>query len=481
VRRAPDATYAASDPVPGSGTVSDEDDKNRKDNTMGKFATRTAMKLGAVAAASALLLTACSGQSPTTQQSASSDDIESAMSTPTTVTIWTWNDLTPEVALFEKKYPDITVDLVKVTSGNDFYTKLRSAIKAGKGAPDIAQVEYHHLPSFILGQDVADISPYLDADTEGKFEDFAWSQVATDNGVFGVPQDTGPLGLLYRNDIFTDAGIDTAPATWDDFAEDAKAIHAADDGQYIANISPSNASATLGLFWQAGARPFSYDGKETVSVDLTSPEMQQVAEYWQKLIDADLVSTDPDFTDTWYQGLANGKYASWVAAAWGPLYLQGTAADTAGDWSAATLPQWKVGENVSANVGGSALSVLSSSENPIPAAKFAEFINSDPESTLQMAKDLSLFSAASATLASPEFTDSKLDFFGGQQVNKLYAEISPTVSTGFQWLPFMDPVFESYNDTFGKALTDGTSLTDGLQAWQDQVVSYAESQGFTVK
>jgi multiple sugar transport system substrate-binding protein len=45
----------------------------------------------------------------------------------------------------------------------------------------------------------------------------------------------------------------------------------------------------------------------------------------------------------------------------------------------------------------------------------------------------------------------------------------------------MDPVFESYNTTFGKALTDGTSLVDGLQAWQDAIVDYAESQGFTVQ
>ncbi|NQX29963.1 extracellular solute-binding protein [Microbacteriaceae bacterium VKM Ac-2854] len=448
---------------------------------MRSLSLRTVTKLAAIAVGSVLVLAGCSATAAAPATEVSASDIDAAMSTPTTITFWTWNDLSAEVAMFEEKYPDITVDLVNVGSGADYYTKLRSALKAGKGAPDVAQIEYHNMPSFILEKQFADLTPYLDPDLSSQFADFAWDQVATDDGVYGVPQDTGPLGLLYRNDIFAANGINEAPATWQDFAADAATIHAADPAQYIANISPSNATATLGLFWQGGATPFGYDGDSTVKIDLTSPEMVAVAEYWQTLVDADLVSVDPDFTDQWYQGLASGKYASWVAAAWGPLFLQGTAADTAGAWSAAKLPQWKAGEDVSGSVGGSANTVIATSENPIPAAKFAEFINSDHDSALHMGTDLFLFPAATTALEDPAFTDQPVEFFGGQKVNELYSEISPTVSSDFQWLPFMDPVGEAYNDTFGKALTDGTSLVDALQDWQDQVVDYATSQGFTVE
>ncbi|WP_123736577.1 MULTISPECIES: ABC transporter substrate-binding protein [unclassified Rathayibacter] len=443
---------------------------------------RAATMLAAAALGSVLVLTGCSTPSAAPAAAdVSQDDIDTAMTTPTTITFWTWNDLSAEVAMFEEEYPDITVDLVNVGSGSDYYTKLRSALKAGKGAPDVAQIEYHNMPSFILEKQFADLTPYLDTDLSSQFQDFAWDQVATEDGIWGVPQDTGPLGLLYRNDIFSANGITTSPATWDEFATDAATIHAADPSTYIANISPSNATATLGLFWQGGATPFSYDGEQTVGIDLTSPEMENVAEYWQGLVDSDLVSTDPDFTDQWYQGLASGKYASWVAAAWGPQFLQGTAADTAGKWSASKLPQWEEGQDVSGSVGGSANTVIGTSQNPIPAAKFAEFINSDHDSALAMGNDLSLFPAATSALEDPAFTDAPVEFFGGQKTNELYSEISPTVSADFQWLPFMDPVAEAYQDTFGKALTDKTSLTDALQAWDDQVTEYATSQGFTVK
>lgn len=440
--------------------------------------------IAATGAALALALAGCGGTSggpaagPT---DVSQEAIDEAMSTPTTLTLWTWNDVQSSIDAFEKKYPDITVEQVNVGSGADFYAKLRSAIEAGNGAPDIAQIEYQHVPSFVLGGDLLDLTPYLDEGAADSYETFAWNQVVVKDGVYGIPQDTGPVGLLYREDLFAAAGIDEPPSTWEQFAADAEAIHAKNPEQYIANVSPSNGSATLGLFWQAGATPFSYDGDQTVTVDLTSPEMVEVAEYWQDLIDRDLVSVDPDFTDQWYQGLANGRYAAWASAAWGPFFLEGTAEDTAGKWRAAELPQWDPSAPASGSIGGSADAVLASSEHQIAAAEFVKFLNGDPASNLTKTLDQSFFPALTETVEDPAFTDAPVEFFGGQEVNKLFAEISPTVSTDFTWLPFMDPVFESYNSTFGKALTDGTSLVDGLQAWEDSIVAYAEDQGFTVQ
>jgi multiple sugar transport system substrate-binding protein len=450
--------------------------------TMGKRVPKTAMALGAMVATAGLLLSGCSSTPAATHAaSVSQADIAKAMKTPTTITFWTWNKSQPEIDLFEKQYPAIKVNLVNVGSGDDFYTKLDSALSAGKGAPDVAQVEYQQMPSYILGKDFADLTPYLSSSDKSKFAASAWGQVTTSAGVYGVPQDTGPLGLLYRSDIFSDAGITTPPATWADFAADAAIIHAKNPSQYIANISPSNASATLGLFAQAGATPFSYDGKKTVSIDLTSTKMVQVAQFWQKLVDENLVSTDPDFTDQWYQGLASGKYASWVSAAWGPQFLQGTAAGTSGKWSAAKLPQWSAGQDVSANVGGSADTVIASSKNPIASAKFAEFINTNQTSVMDMVNQQFIFPASKAALADPTFIASTNTFFAGQQVNKLFSSISPTVGSTFQWVPFMNSVFEFYNTSFGKALTTKGDLVAGLKAWQTQSISYAKTQGFTVK
>ena len=45
----------------------------------------------------------------------------------------------------------------------------------------------------------------------------------------------------------------------------------------------------------------------------------------------------------------------------------------------------------------------------------------------------------------------------------------------------MDFAYSSFSETVGKAIADKTDLAAGLQAWQEDLVSYAEAQGFTVE
>jgi multiple sugar transport system substrate-binding protein len=447
-------------------------------------ARRTAATLTAGAATVALLLTGCApggdgggdAQGPITQE-----QIDEAMSTPTELTFWTWvPDIQNEVDLFEAKYPDIKVKVENVGQGLPHYQKLRSAIEAGEGAPDVAQIEYQYIPSFVLPGSLLDLSAYGGDDLSSEFVDWAWKQVAPGDEVWAVPQDVGPMGNLYREDILTAAGITEAPATWDDYATAAKAVKDT-TGSYISNLGATQAGQMIGFFWQAGVKPFGYDGKETVSINVNSDDAKKVADYWTGLIQDDLISTDVDFNDTWYQGLASGKYAGWLTAAWGPIFLQGTAADTSGLWRAAPLPQWDAGTEVSGNWGGSSDAVLASSKNPIAAYELAKFINTDQESAMKLATEQFLYPPQVSVLEDPAFADQESEFYGGQKVNALFAEISTTVDTDFQWLPFMDYVYSTYEETMGTVIADKGDISAALDTWQDQLVKYAEDQGFTVE
>lgn len=237
----------------------------------------------------------------------------------------------------------------------------------------------------------------------------------------------------------------------------------------------------IGFFWQAGAKPFGYDGKETVTIDVNSDEAKKVADYWTDLIQRDLISTDVDFNDQWYQGLAGGKYAGWLTAAWGPVFLQDTAESTSGLWRAAPLPQWTAGDQVTGNWGGSSDAVLATTKNPIAAAELAKFINHDEESAMMLATEQFFFPPQLSVLESKQFLDATSEFYGGEKVNALFADISSTVDTDFQWLPFMEYVYSSYEETMGTAIAEKRDISDALDTWQEQLVKYAEDQGFTVK
>ena len=444
-----------------------------------------ATALVSMAVASALVLSGCSPSGGNTGggdvKPVTQADIDKAMTTPTTLTFWTWvPDIQNEVDLFEAKYPDIKVKVVNVGTGTVQYPKLRTALKAGKGAPDVAQIEYQYIPSFRQTESLVDLTPYGGADLEDSYVPWVWNQVATDDGVWSVPQDSGPLGNLYRSDIYAQAGLSASPATWDEFAAHAQTIKDKTDS-YISNLPGNDPGQIMGLFWQAGAKPFSYDGDKTVGIDLDSADTQKVISFWQDLIDKDLVSTDADFNDAWYQGFSSGKYASWQTAAWGPVFLQGTAANTSGKWTAAKIPQWNAGDDVSGNWGGSSDAVITGTKNPIAAAEFSKFLNGDPESTLMFGNEQFLFPTTTDTLSSTDFTGAASEFYGGQKVNELFAGVSDTVSTDFEWLPIMDYVYSSFNDTLGKAIADHTDMLAALTSWQEKVSDYATKQGFTVK
>jgi multiple sugar transport system substrate-binding protein len=207
----------------------------------------------------------------------------------------------------------------------------------------------------------------------------------------------------------------------------------------------------------------------------------KVVDLWNTLVQDDLIATDPDFTDQWYQGLANGKYASWPAAAWGPVFLQGTAGNTSGLWRATTIPQWEAGETVSSNWGGSTDAVIASTENPIAAAELATWINTAQEPAVKLATEQFLFPAYDPVLEDPAFIDQESEFYGGEKVNQIFADISTTVTPDFGWLPFMDYTYASYEETVGKAFADRTELQPALEAWEADLVAYAEDQGFTVE
>jgi len=453
------------------------------------FTRRKFLISTAAAASSAWFLAACGGggdegNAPAAPQSPSQvpqSEIDKAMDTETTLTFWTWvPDIQNEIKLFTTTYPKIKVNLVNVGQGAPHYQKLRTAIQAGQGAPDVAQVEFQFINSFTLGDgNLLDLTPHVPATLKDSYPEWVWSQVNTNGGLWGIPQDTGPMGLLYRDDLLTQAGVEV-PKTWDDLAAAAQTYHSKNPKSYLVNVSPAQPGQFVAYLWQAGVRPFTFDGKQTVKVDLANPEAQKVAKFWGDLVTSGTASNDVDFEDTWYQGLANGKYATLPIAAWGPVFLQGTAGKTSGKWRANDLPQWDPSKVVSSNWGGSTDAVLKLSKNPIAASQLALFINTDKESALKFANEQFLFPAMKEILTDPSFVNQESKFYGGQKVNEKFAQISETVSPDFQWLPFMDYVYTNFDETLGKAFADKTDAVAGLQAWQDACAKFAKDQGFTV-
>ncbi|MGW3649858.1 ABC transporter substrate-binding protein [Streptomyces sp. NPDC000878] len=448
--------------------------------------SRRLLLTAAGAASLGAALSACGGGGSdggsTSSKPVGQADIDKAMTTPTELTFWTWvPEIAQEIALFEKKYPAIKVKAVNAGQGTPEYTKLRTALKAGSGAPDLVQIEFQAIPTFTITDSLLDLRPYGASALKSQFVDWTWSQVSGSDGeVWAIPQDTGPMGMLYRQDIFDKHGIEV-PKTWDEFAEAARKLHKADPDVYLTNLAANQVAAWHGLLWQAGAKPYVTSGKSDITISVDDVVSKKLGAFWGGLAQEGVIGVEPDFTDSWYAALNKGKYATWITGAWGPAFLSGSAKDTSGKWRAAPMPQWDAAKPSAGNWGGSTTAVIRSTKNPIAAALFAQFLNSDAESAKMFATKQFFFPATKALLADASYIGATPAFYGGQKVNEVFAGISAQVDPSFQWPPFLDQVATDWTETVGHSLARKTDTVAALGSWQSRITTFAKSQGFTVK
>lgn len=394
-----------------------------------------------------------------------------------TLTYWSWTPSgAAQVAAFEKAYPKVKVKLVNAGTGNDEYTKLQNAIKAGSGAPDVAQIEYYAMPQFALAGSLSDLSQYGFDSLKSKYTSGTWGSVDLDGKLYGLPQDSGPMAMFYNKTVFDKYDL-TVPKTWDEYVADAKKLHAANPNEYLTSDT-GDAGFTTSMIWQAGGKPFTTDGTK-VTVNLQDSGTKKWADTWNTLVENKLLATTPGFTDDWYKQLANGEIATQITGAWFPGVIESGAKGGSGDWRVAPIPTYDGQTAVTAENGGSAQAVLKQSKSQALAAGFVKWLNSSTGSVNTFLASGG-FPSTTATLTSSSFLATKPDYFGQQDINTVLAGASDSVKPGWSYLPFQVYANSIYADTVGQAYENNSDLNAGLKAWQAAIVKYGNQQGFTV-
>jgi multiple sugar transport system substrate-binding protein len=404
-----------------------------------------------------------------------------------TLELWSWVGGLDKVAKeFEKVYPNIKVNVNNVGGGPDLYRKLQTALKAGSGGPDLAQVEFMFLPSFIVTDGLIDLAKYGANDVKSYFVPWTWGQVSPDGkAVYGIPQDSGPLALMYNKKIFDQYQL-TVPTTWDEFAQQAEKLAQASNGKVkMSHYYPTQAPWLIGLAWASGGKFFKVEG-DTWTQTLNNPAAEKVLTYWDGLIKKGYVSTVPGFTAEYYNSLGVGEIAASIEAAWGPGVTAASLNEkTAGEWRAAPLPQWTKGEQFrSGNWGGSCNVVTKQSKNPKAATLFAIWLNTAKVPVVGNWNGYGLFPAATSGLAAPELNQPDKNpskFFGGQNVAEIYSEASKAVDVDFAWAPWFGFVNDNLNKHVAALFAGQVSPKQALDAWQDESLKNAKADGYEVK
>src|SRR3954453_10243367 len=145
---------------------------------------------------------------------------------PVTITFSSWVGDSPQmqgfVKEFEKLHPNIKIEFQAVSSGNAT-TKLITQV-AGNTAPDVAFVDSSAVTEFGSRNALVNLDGYMAGSPTSQASAFvpAFLQMAQYGGsTYGLPYDGETTALLYRTDMFQQAGITQPPKTWDEFQSDA--------------------------------------------------------------------------------------------------------------------------------------------------------------------------------------------------------------------------------------------------------------------
>ncbi len=397
------------------------------------------------------------------------------------LTMWGWTpDTQSEVDLFMKAFPHINVKLENAGQGPEQYVKLRNAIQAGSGLPDIAQVEFTAIPGFRQLQALLDMGQHGANDVKDKFIDWTWASVSDGDAVYGIPWDSGPMGILYRADVLENHKI-PVPKTWAEFSASSKALSAASPDTYLTNFGgTADGGWVIALLAQAGWRPFELNGTD-LKLSLNSDVAKKWAAFWQDLIDAKAVGVKtPVWTTDWFTGLDEGTYASWMTGAWGAVFIPQFAKKSNGHWRAALLPQWEDGKYVSANLGGSTFAAFNTTKYPKEVTQLATFLGSNPVASRLWNTKQFLFPVLKDLVADKELMGHKYDLYGGQAVNEVFAESAAHVDATFQYAPFQDYLSGQVQQELSASIGGKGSLGDAFDRLQETVTAYCADQGYTI-
>ncbi|SDS89417.1 extracellular solute-binding protein [Microlunatus soli] len=395
------------------------------------------------------------------------------------LTYWAWlKDLQKVCDIWNAEHPEVEVEAVWIPGGNDGgYQKMFAALASG-GGPDIGQIEMRTVPQYLLVNGLVDLSRYGIEQYADRYNEAIWNQCTFDGSTYAVPQDSGPTAFYYQTESLRQVGAEP-PKTWDAWAELAVEIRKTGKSNYLECFDVSDPSGFVSYVTQAGASWFT-PGDDGWRVDMTDEATMEVARFFDRAIDKDLVNTGfGAFSPGWTAAAAAGQIAAVTNASWGDALIQ-TVGGGEGKWKVAPMQRWSFGGYGSSQLGGSTAAVLATSKHPKEAMEFAVWMTTSKEGIDAMVEHCGIgWSPNDAYIGASREKPSP--WFSGQSYNtEIFKPAAQQQNRRWTWCPITQQLFNILGDGFRQKLTDGKTLVDSVVQAQDRVLETMRQMGLSV-
>lgn len=327
------------------------------------------------------------------------------------------------IADFNAKNPEIEVQGVRC-GFRDCHQKLTSALAVGEGAADVSTVSTIFLGTFINSGGLSNLSeaPFNIDKTNWQFDPSMISLSSNaENQIFGVPFDTGPVIMVYRNDMVEKANtsIEAITKDWDSFIAFGEKLKA-EQGAFLVPAATSLINPlVVGLNSESGKAVYTKDGKP----NLNTPEIKQLISLSKTLYDKGLAASLDGATNSqeYITLYRQGKLFSDIDGPWD----EGRVAQEldpdgakAGLWRVTGLPN-----GVKVNAGGTVFAIPAQTKHPEESWKFVQHLM-ERTAVIDAAKVAGTLPAR-IDVYNDEFFDKPSEILGGQHSMRYYATLVP--------------------------------------------------------
>ena len=350
-----------------------------------------------------------------------------------------YDEFSARIPAFEAAHPGVKVELRLISKLHD---KLLAAFLSGIGGPDLSEVEISSVGRFFKGtkEEIGFVDLTDRIEREGITDEFVQARLAPwslGGRVYGLPRDVHPVMLLYRHDVYEEAGIDPSSIeTWDDFVRETRPLARDDDGDGRPDRYPIMLSAHKpGHFWllllQNGGGMFDADGGVIIDNDIAVSTLEF---YCSLLNEAQLAIPEFSQDPASYAAMKEGVILGVLAPDWYISFIRRFVPELEGKWRAMPLPAWRKGERRTSTWGGTMIAVTKQAENPDIAWEFAKFAYMDDEALANRYRKTFIIPPIRSAWSNPVYAESEA-YLDGQVLGRSLTELAPHIP-GFHLNPF---------------------------------------------
>jgi multiple sugar transport system substrate-binding protein len=414
------------------------------------------------------VLTACAPQS-TAAPAATQAPVEPTAPPPSTepvnMTMWTYPGDTEFLAamfqLYQANHPKTNLEIVKIDM-SDMDQKITSALVAGAGLPDVADIEQGWFRKRVYSPGILDLTPNGAVGHQNEIPKWCWEAGLSPDKtkVLFLYYSVGVAVIHYRRSLFKGAGFASDP--------DGVAALISKDWPSTLNVGDKFANPKgPWMFDGAGTvfgqyrdqfNPVWYD-EDQKKFMINTPAMLEglklAADARKRGMDAKMGQWTPEWTNTF----KNDTVATYPIGDWLPILLKDYGGDaTKGDWGMVPCPG-----DTGASAGGSLFCAFEQTKYKNEAADLIIFFTFDLEAQMKLIEYYNL-PALKKAWDDPRM-GAEVEWYGGQKTRLVSVAGAKK---------FSDRKYTPYDDQCSSIV--GTEVTNVLDQGKDPQQALIDAQ-----